>query len=137
MGLTDLKEAGAFWVGKTEPGTDDEHFNTPEGLATDAKGNLYVCDWGNNRVVVFGTDGKLLGKFAAEKPQQIAVHPASGEIFVLSPIPSSLIFTFPPTASIQPNFLPSILTSMLPISKDSVPSGKRKALFFVPDATLS
>jgi sugar lactone lactonase YvrE len=78
------KESGALWLGKDESGADDEHFNTPEGLAVDKAGNLYVCDWGNNRVMVFSAEGQLLGKFPADKPQQIAVHPASGEIFILS-----------------------------------------------------
>lgn len=78
------KEAGALFLGRNEPGTGDGQFNTPEGLATDAKGNLYVCDWGNNRVAIFAPDGKPAGKFAVEQPQQICVHPRSGEIYVLS-----------------------------------------------------
>ncbi|MCG3181876.1 MAG: hypothetical protein BIFFINMI_04311 [Phycisphaerae bacterium] len=76
--------AGDLWLGKDEPGDDDAHFNSPEGLATDARGNLYVCDWGNNRVMVFDPDGKLLGKLAVDKPQQIAVDAASGDVYVLS-----------------------------------------------------
>jgi sugar lactone lactonase YvrE len=79
---------GEPWLGKGEAGSDDEHFNGPEGLAVDAKGNVYVCDYGNNRVMVFDKEGKLLGKFAAEKPQQIEVNRSSGSIYVLSRSPN-------------------------------------------------
>lgn len=33
-------------------------FNTPADVATDTEGNLYVCDSGNNSVIVFGDDLK-------------------------------------------------------------------------------
>ena len=82
------KEAGAPFVGQDEPGTDDGHFNSPEGLAVDAAGNLYVCDNGNNRVMIFSADGKFLDKVAVEAPEQIAVHRVTGEIVVLSRLPT-------------------------------------------------
>ena len=66
------------------PGDDDAHFNDPLGIAVDAAGNLYVCDHGNNRIMVFDPQGKLLGKWPVEKPEQIAVHPATGVVYVLS-----------------------------------------------------
>ena len=76
-------EIGAPFLGKDgEPGSDDAHFNDPQGLATDRDGNLYVCDRGNNRVMVFSAGGKALGSFAVEDPEQVAVHPASGEVYV-------------------------------------------------------
>ncbi len=78
------KEAGALWLGKDEPGADDGHFNNPTGIAVDKAGNVYVCDHGNNRVMVFDKEGKLLGKFPVEQPYQIAVHPAGGGIYVMS-----------------------------------------------------
>ena len=78
------QELGAPFLGKPEPGDDDAHFNDPQGLAADKDGNLYVCDRGNGRVMVFSAEGKLLGKFAAESPEQIAVHPRSGAVYVLS-----------------------------------------------------
>jgi sugar lactone lactonase YvrE len=77
------KELGAPWLGKKEPGAGDEEFNDPQGLAVDKEGRLYVCDRGNDRVKVYSPEGKLLGKFAAPLPEQIAVHPASGEIYLL------------------------------------------------------
>ncbi|MHC4916512.1 MAG: NHL repeat-containing protein, partial [Planctomycetota bacterium] len=80
------QKLGAPFLGKDrEPGDDDAHFNTPRGLATDSEGRLYVCDQGNNRVMVFSPQGKLLGKFAAKNAEQIQVHPQSGEIYVTSP----------------------------------------------------
>ena len=79
------KEIGAPFLGtEGKPGAGDDQFNDVRGVAADAKGNLYVSDQGNNRVMVFAADGKLLGKFAVEKPDQIAVHRKSGEIYVLS-----------------------------------------------------
>ena len=75
---------GAPFLGAEEAGSDDAHFNDPQGLAVDAKGNLYVCDRGNNRVMVFSPDGRLRGSFAVEHPEQIQVHPQTGEMYVVS-----------------------------------------------------
>lgn len=81
------KEIGQPWLGKKEPGAGDEEFNDPQGLAVDKEGRLFVCDRGNNRVKVHSPDGKLLGKFEVPLPEQIAVHPATGDIYVLSKKP--------------------------------------------------
>ncbi|KKK70451.1 hypothetical protein LCGC14_2923850, partial [marine sediment metagenome] len=70
---------GKPFLGAKSPGDDDSHFDNPHGLATDAEGNLYVCDRGNNRVMIFSPAGKLLGKFAVDKPLDIAVHPGTGQ----------------------------------------------------------
>ena len=77
------KELGEPWLGKKEPGAGDNDFNDPQGLAVDKGGNLFVCDRGNDRVKVYSADGKLVGKFAVSQPEQIAVHPASGDIYIL------------------------------------------------------
>jgi DNA-binding beta-propeller fold protein YncE len=77
------KELGAPWLGRKEPGDGDEQFNDPQGLAVDKQGRLYVCDRGNGRVKIYSLEGKLLGKFAVPDPEQIAVSPASGEIYLL------------------------------------------------------
>ncbi|MHC4914149.1 MAG: SMP-30/gluconolactonase/LRE family protein [Planctomycetota bacterium] len=76
------EKLGELWLGKKEAGAGDDEFNDPEGMAVDAAGNLYVCDRNNDRVKVYSPEGKLLGKFAAPKPEQIAVHPKTGEIYV-------------------------------------------------------
>jgi len=73
---------GPPFLGKAEAGADADHFNDPQGLAVDARGDLYVCDRGNGRVVVFAADGRRLGQFDAETPEQIAIHPRTGVIYV-------------------------------------------------------
>jgi hypothetical protein len=65
-------------------GDDDQHLNEPRGLAVDAKGSLYICDRGNHRVVIVSPEGKLIGKLAVQDPEQVAVHPKTGEIYLLS-----------------------------------------------------
>ncbi len=72
------------FIGKPdEPGDDATHLSGPVGLTIDPKGNLYVADAGNNRVAVFDPDGKPLGQTKVERPWQLAVSPATGELFVL------------------------------------------------------
>jgi streptogramin lyase len=39
---------------------DPNAFNTPDGIAVDAQGNLYVMDSGNNRIQKFDSDGNFL-----------------------------------------------------------------------------
>ncbi|MFW6107702.1 MAG: hypothetical protein ACOC70_00750 [bacterium] len=72
------------FIGKPdEPGNDAAHLNSPVSVTTDAKGNLYVADAGNQRVAAFDPDGGFLGETKAERPWQLAVNPATGELFVL------------------------------------------------------
>jgi DNA-binding beta-propeller fold protein YncE len=74
----------AAWFGlDSRPGSDEKHLNDPQGLAVDAAGNVYVCDRGNNRIAVISPDGQFRGALPVEDPEQIAVHPRSGEIYVL------------------------------------------------------
>jgi len=68
---------------KGEAGTDNEHFNDPKSAATDAQGNVYVADKGNNRVVVLRPDGAFAGALAVEKPERVEVHPRTGAVYVL------------------------------------------------------
>ncbi|MCG3181958.1 MAG: hypothetical protein BIFFINMI_04404 [Phycisphaerae bacterium] len=78
------KALGQPFLGAAEAGNDDTHFNDPQGIATDAAGRIYVCDRGNNRVMIFTPDGKPAGRFAVDSPQQIAVHPGGGAVYVVS-----------------------------------------------------
>ena len=74
-------EAG--WFGQdNRPGSDDRHLNDPQGLAVDAQGRVYICDRGNNRVVIVPPDGLAAGSFPVESPDQIAVHPGTGVIYL-------------------------------------------------------
>jgi DNA-binding beta-propeller fold protein YncE len=65
-----------------EAGEDETHLRDPQGLATDAAGNLYVCDAGNGRLVILSPAGKRLEAVEIEGPQQVAVHPKTGAIYV-------------------------------------------------------
>lgn len=54
------------------------------GVAIDAKGNVYVADREHQCVAVFDESGKEAGKIEISHPHQIAIHPKTGEIYVLS-----------------------------------------------------
>lgn len=63
-------------------GKGDGEFNAPIGIAINAKDELYVTEFRNNRVQKFDAAGKFLTKFDVEPmPGGIAVSP-HGEIFV-------------------------------------------------------
>ena len=47
-------------------GTGRGQLNRPSDVAVDAEGDVYVCDWGNSRVQVFGPDGRFLTSFAGD-----------------------------------------------------------------------
>jgi DNA-binding beta-propeller fold protein YncE len=84
------------WLGRmNEPGDDEKHFNDPRGLAVDGWGNVYVSDWGNNRIVVFDAHGAFLGQVAVKQPDQLAVHPRTAAIYVMqegkSPLSNSFL----------------------------------------------
>lgn len=89
------EEAVPFLGKLNEPGSDEEHFNKPGGVAVDAQGNVYVTDRDNDRVAVFDPQGAFLGSLPVEKPDMLAVHRKSGAIYVLSgtPIVKLLKFT--------------------------------------------
>jgi DNA-binding beta-propeller fold protein YncE len=53
------------------------------GIAVDQKGNVYVCDRDKDRVVVFDEGGKEIGEIAAKNPDAVAIHPATGAIYVI------------------------------------------------------
>lgn len=64
-------------------GDDNDHLDAPQGLACDAVGRLYVADHNNHRIQVFSPEGKYLRTIAVQEPQEIALHPRTGEIYVL------------------------------------------------------
>jgi DNA-binding beta-propeller fold protein YncE len=68
----------------------DPRLRRPEGIALDQEGNLWVADYGHDRVVKLNPDGHLLlswgsrgsapGEFVG--PKGIAIDPSSGRIYV-------------------------------------------------------
>lgn len=64
-------------------GSDNEHFDAPQGLACDAAGRLYVADHNNHRLQVFSPEGRYLKTIPLKEPQEIALHPKTGAIYVL------------------------------------------------------
>jgi len=67
-----------------EPGGDNRHFQYPEGVACDKEGRIYVSDTSNDRVQVFQPDGKFVKSIPVIAPNQTAVHPETGAIYVIS-----------------------------------------------------
>ncbi|KPJ69713.1 MAG: hypothetical protein AMS14_11320 [Planctomycetes bacterium DG_20] len=67
-----------------EGGRADAAFAEPRGTATDAQGNVYVCDHLNNQVAVFTADGKPLATLPAPDVDLVAVHPKTGAVYVLA-----------------------------------------------------
>ena len=44
---------GKFWGKSGKEGSGDVEFNSPFGILADKNGDLYVCDFWNNRIVVY------------------------------------------------------------------------------------
>ncbi|HOX05421.1 MAG TPA: hypothetical protein PK280_03385 [Planctomycetota bacterium] len=65
-------------------GGDDKHLNDPRGIAVGPKGEVYVSDFGNNRIVVLAPDGARQREIKVEGPAVLAVHPGNGAIYVHS-----------------------------------------------------
>ena len=51
-------------IGST--GTGDGEFDRPTGVAVDDHGDIYVSDWGNNRVQMFNQEGHYIWKFLGD-----------------------------------------------------------------------
>ncbi len=80
----DHKEGqGGAWT-KFNPRNHEITEGPIHGVAVDAKGNVYVADRQNQRVAVFDEGGKEIGRIALANPHQIAIHPKTGEIYILS-----------------------------------------------------
>ncbi|PCJ57782.1 MAG: hypothetical protein COA79_14965 [Planctomycetota bacterium] len=65
-------------------GTDDKHFTVPTSVETDAKGNVYVSDFFNNRVQIFDASGKLIKTIKTKYPAKVLVHKKTQEIYIFS-----------------------------------------------------
>lgn len=70
-----------------ESGSGEGEFNHPKDVITDSKGNLYVLDYGNERIQKFDRFGRFLqffgntGEHALKKPESLAID--KDNIYVL------------------------------------------------------
>ncbi len=83
VGLDEKGPAKLYLGQADQAGSDEKHFDTPRGLAVDRFGNLYVSDWGNNRIAAFAPDGRFLGQVAVDQPGQLAVHQRTCALYVM------------------------------------------------------
>ncbi|MFO8013999.1 MAG: SMP-30/gluconolactonase/LRE family protein [Phycisphaerae bacterium] len=65
-------------------GAGADGLNDPQGLATDAGGNLYVADYGNDRVAVFSPAGALLDEIPVARPDTVRVSRRTGAVYVMT-----------------------------------------------------
>jgi hypothetical protein len=77
-------------LGGTKPG----EFRTPASVTCDAKGRVYVADNLNDRVQIFSAAGVFLKAIKAPRPVDVAVHPKTGKVYVLSWLIPSKLITF-------------------------------------------
>ncbi|HOX06492.1 MAG TPA: hypothetical protein PK280_08835 [Planctomycetota bacterium] len=82
--LPERAPAEPFFGDAAKPGKDESHLGgAPRGLAIDGKGNLFIADHVNDRVVVVSEkDGKFVGEFPATKPEFLAVSAKTGAVYV-------------------------------------------------------
>ena len=57
--------------------------NDPKGLTTDPDGRVYVCNYGGDNVAVYTPGAGFIRSFEVPNPQQVAVNPETGQIYVL------------------------------------------------------
>jgi hypothetical protein len=84
IGFSEKGPAEPFIGELYKPGNDQSHLMRPRGIATDAEGRIYVCDYEAARVAVFDSNGKWVGKIDVQHPEQVAVNGESGEVYVMS-----------------------------------------------------
>jgi DNA-binding beta-propeller fold protein YncE len=86
-----------------QPGSQPGQFHTPSALAGDSSGNVYIVDYGNQRVQKFGAGGQVIPSFWAnaqasgslQQPVDIAVLEANGALWVIVvDMASAKIFLF-------------------------------------------
>jgi peptidylamidoglycolate lyase len=75
--IVKLDANGKFLLSWGKKGSGPGEFNTPHGIAVDARDRVYVADRENGRIQIFSSDGKLLEiwdlkKLAMTKPWGIA-----------------------------------------------------------------
>jgi RHS repeat-associated protein len=57
---------GAYLAQFGKQGTENGQFKSPQGIATDTAGNVWVADTANNRIQAFKPSGEFIRKFGSE-----------------------------------------------------------------------
>jgi hypothetical protein len=78
-----------FDIGSDEPLTNNFTFFRPSAVAVDSEGNQYISDTDNDRIQIFSSEGKLIGKIGGRgsgdgeflSPEGIALD-ATGNLYV-------------------------------------------------------
>jgi outer membrane protein assembly factor BamB len=105
-------------------GSADGQFSSPQGLALDAQGNLYVADTGNVRVQVFDPEGGFLLSITDARftgPHGVAVD-AAGGIYVTDASETVHVFNGrgdPVRSFGQPGSLPNQFVRIADLAVDS------------------
>ncbi len=60
-----IRAWGSIWYSPT-PGTGNGQFNTPEGVAIDSSGDVYVADEGNYRIEEFSNTGTYITQWGSQ-----------------------------------------------------------------------
>jgi hypothetical protein len=76
-------EKGTVFAGDPDRPGQGTRFREPTNVATDADGNVYVADRGNNRVGVFSAEGRHRVSLRVSSPFQVAVHRKTGAVYTL------------------------------------------------------
>lgn len=137
-------------TGTPEPGDAPGLLDTPWTLAQDDDGNLYVVDYGNQRVQKFDVRGKVIPSFwdnaTATKPQSPPLS-EPGDVAVvdgrvlIADASQHTIFVFDADGNFQHSFGTSDLNAPMGIAGDAQAiyvgdNSARRILVFKPDGTL-
>jgi len=76
--IAKIDKGGNWLMSWGEPGDKPGQFHTPHSIATDAAGNVYVADRGNDRIQVFDGNGKFLRQIVIDVPVDPDARPAIG-----------------------------------------------------------
>ncbi|MCX7805659.1 MAG: hypothetical protein N3A38_10785, partial [Planctomycetota bacterium] len=75
------------FIGEIEhPRDDGRGFNMPLCVATDVAGNIYVADYGNNRIQIHKPDGTWLHTIQVKAPEWLDVDQKTGAVYVIAGI---------------------------------------------------